>query len=209
MAVKYDPAEWWDGHAQKYWESGDRRTRAHHWKKLTSRISGTCLEVGCAFGHFSRYLRADVGYLGIDISSKFCEYAARENPGRLFLQADLLKLDSWWVDRFEWACCFQTLEHFSELAKPMRTLLRIAPNVAFSVPVEDPKAEKRMCGHRLAWGTREELALALNRAVPGIQVEWLSGGAAHHLVIVHRPYDPTRGETPESTSFLYCTNRDY
>lgn len=155
---------WWNMIAGKYNARRDLRDDPKEFPKLAELCQendGPVLEVGCAFGVFSRYLHPGVHYLGMDISERLIERARELHPDRLFLTADIMSSEfgNEANKPFTTVACFQTLEHFVDPKLVVAKLRRVSRSrLVFSVPYGIPsRASAEADGHVAGWSSPEAL----------------------------------------------------
>lgn len=162
MAV-VNSAEWWNRMVPRYEERGDYRNRPSEFARSALHVFGPVLEIGCAFGEFTKYLSVDTQYIGFDISQALIEKARARHPDRMFVRANVLKMGvAQWHKTFNTTCAFQVLEHFtkSNLAIVLNKIQSMTRHsLVFSVPRGLPSAgQKKHDGHLIGWIDEEDLA---------------------------------------------------
>jgi len=161
--MQLNSAEWWETKAQKYKDKSDARDRPGEGRTAASLVTGTVLELGSAFGHFSAYLKKSTQYLGIDISKVLVDEARKNYPGRLFVQANVTNFSlRQWGKCVDHVCAFQVLEHFKseDLHKLLTLLSGISrKSLIFSVPRGKPSPSAlKNDGHLIGWTDEAELS---------------------------------------------------
>jgi len=162
-------AEWWNSMASRYEARGDLRERPDEYTTAASLIGdGPVLEVGCAFGQFSKYLKDRITYVGMDISSELIVRARKWHPQYVFVCANAARLgEHQWGKAFEHTCSFQMLEHFTweafdALMKNLKKVTRTS--LIFSVPRGLPSAaDAKADGHLIGWEDEADLATCFRR----------------------------------------------
>ena len=178
-------AEWWNSMAGRYQERGDLRERPDEYAEAASHlVGGPVLELGCAFGQFSKYVPSDISYIGMDISSELIKRARKLHPDKLFVCANGAKLGSkQWGKAFAHVCCFQMLEHFTweDFTALMQNVAGLAQvSLLFSVPRGLPsRADAKADGHLIGWRDEEDLEKCFKQF--GESVEFMPC-AANHLM---------------------------
>ena len=161
--MQLNSAEWWETKAQKYIGKSDARDRPGEGRIAAQLVTGSVLELGSAFGHFSSYLPKSTQYLGIDISEVLVTEARKNYPDRVFVQANVTKFSlRQWAKCVDHVCAFQVLEHFT--SEDLHSLLKILAGISrksliFSVPRGKPgPSARKNDGHLIGWTDEEELS---------------------------------------------------
>lgn len=166
--------EWWDKMADCYEQRGDLRERPAEYAEAAKLLKeGPVLEVGCAFGQFSKYVPYYVDYLGMDVSSELIERAKKRHPNRMFVCANATRLgEHQWGKVFRHTCCFQMLEHFTwkDFDALMKKLAQVTrESLIFSVPRGIPtEADAKADGHLIGWADEAELTKCFRKYGTGI-----------------------------------------
>lgn len=167
--------QWWNKMAGRYQERGDLRERPKEYADAAAQIiGGPILELGCAFGQFSKYVPEYITYLGMDVSSELINRARTLHPDKLFVCANGAKLSKkQWGKAFAHVCSFQMLEHFTwpdfdELMKNIEQLAQVS--LIFSVPRGMPsKADAKADGHLIGWKDEEDLEKCFTKYGKSVQ----------------------------------------
>jgi len=164
MDVKQvNSADWWDEIHDAYLERDDLRIRDEEFSTLRNYIlGGPVLEIGPAFGEFTKYLDYSIHYLGLDICPKLIDSARERHPNRIFVCGNALNLEKHqWDKAFKHTVAMQVLEHFTwpDFNKIMQNIKNVTKHsLIFSVPkgeANEKTAQKN--GHLIGWQTEEEL----------------------------------------------------
>jgi len=144
---------WWDNRCMDYIKKNDLRIRTEEDAAAARCVTGTIIEIGCAFGGFSNSLLPNVQYLGIDISAAMIHKARQFYPERIFIRQSLEEAVGSMKKAFTTACAFQLLEHFSDVNVPLGMLSQIArKRIIFTVPRGLPQNHQRdNDGHVVGW----------------------------------------------------------
>ena len=180
--AQLNSAEWWDNIVDQYEQRNDRRDRAGEYREVARFVTGPVIEVGSAFGAFTRYLPPKTQYLGIDISGRLVRAARKAEEKYPFLHADFLTMElSPFKQAFDCAVSLQVLEHFEvddfkEIISRFKLVAR--KRLIFSVPRGMPTEDSRRGdGHVNGWRDEADLATALDSFG---KVKWFKG-EPHHL----------------------------
>lgn len=160
MDAMINTKAWWNAKGQKYTAKNDDRDRPDEARIAAGYIVGNIvLEVGVAFGHFSKYIPDNVGYIGIEISDYLIGEARKNYPSRLFIHADVMELNGQWYEAVDTVCAFQLLEHFHNPFLVAKHLKNIAKHrLIITVPRGMPnEAALRDDGHIFGWEDEEHL----------------------------------------------------
>jgi len=165
--------KWWDMKALKYLDKGDDRDRPDEFKAAAKLLDGSVVEIGCAFGNFSKYLPESQRYVGVDHSSFMIEIARERFPRRSFDCMDvtqIIRLSL--VNAFDWGVCMQTLEHFSAIDGMMKAIKSMTrKGLVFTVPKGIQSATAvRNDGHINEWATEADFLADFGRF--GIVERW-------------------------------------
>ena len=156
--------QWWDEVSLKYEECGDLRERPEEYTTFGNLVSykAKVLEIGSAYGMFSRYIPVDCEYTGWDISMKLINKAYELNP-HTYVRKDIALYSPCAEDaqKFDYTVCFQTLEHFNKaiFVNVMHKIKFLTKKeLLFSVPKGKPSAERMKAeGHLIGWDDEKEL----------------------------------------------------
>ena len=174
---------WWQHKHQRYQERGDLRERADEFRVLAAWCRGPVIEVGCAFGAFSRYLPAECGYLGLDIGG--VARAREMNPGRIFVDGDVFAVAPFLAGAAETVVAMQFIEHFEAPVVALDVLRKISRRrLVFSVPRGEPSPSQRSAkgdGHMIGWRDEDAMLPLLS---PYGRVEFVAGAQNHISGIV-------------------------
>jgi len=166
--------KWWDMKAQKYLDKGDDRDRPDEFKAAAKLLTGSVLEVGCAFGNFCKYLPESQLYTGLDHSEFMIEIARERHPKRKFMCRSIFNGLCTFKKDFDWGLCMQTLEHFSPVyfknaIEIIRSMTR--KGLVFTVPMGIQSATAvRNDGHINEWATEHDFLADFGRF--GIVERW-------------------------------------
>jgi len=150
--------------ASRYEARGALRERPDEYTQAGALLqNGPVLEVGCAFGQFSKYVNENINYVGMDISSELIDCARLWHPSKIFVCANAANLgEHQWGTSFAHTCCFQMLEHFTwdNFDKLMLTISKVTrESLVFNVPRGIPSAaDKKADGHLIGWADEYELS---------------------------------------------------
>lgn len=182
--MQVNSSEWWDSMVEGYESNQDYRNRPNEFDALARYITGgPVLEIGPAFGEFSRYLAPDLQYLGMEISPRLAEEARKRHPDKLFVCADIARIGvKHWAKAFQHTVACQVLEHFDRetFCTVMEKLCGMTrESIIFSVPKGMPSPSQRKGdGHLIGW--EDELDLMKDFSAFG-EVSLLCGMPENHL----------------------------
>ena len=105
------------------------------------RKTGKLLEIGCAYGYFTKYF-SENGFkaIGIDISSYAIKIAKSKFPGLKFSIGDIQKRTKFKNGEFDVIVALEVLEHCKKLKKVLKEIKRILKKggiLLISVPATD------------------------------------------------------------------------
>lgn len=108
-------------------------------KVLSFKKKGTLLDIGCAYGLFLTYVHPHFECYGVDISEHAIENAKKRLPKKIQLSVGSVENLNF-KHKFDVICCFDTLEHVSDLdlaLKVIKVHLKKGGIVVLLVPVYD------------------------------------------------------------------------
>ena len=193
--------EFWERVAKDYEAVQDRRERPFEFRQIAKIvISGDpILEIGSAFGMFTKYLHPSVHYVGMELSPSMVAKSRALFPGRAFFCLDMMKAGAEWDGVFSTGIAGQLLEHFPDLETPMGPIKRIVRDrLIFSVPrgkIKDKAGAWLADGHILSWADEDEIAADLKSFG---RVDFFKGAPNHICgVVTWNGPPPFIPETPK------------
>lgn len=178
-----DNAGFWDWACREMIRRGDYRDRPEDYVPVAQRCLGPVVEVGPAFGEFSRYLKPTVGYVGLEIGHAFCTEARRRYRERVFVEVDVIEFAGQFPGVFRTAVAMQVLEHYARPRQMLDALERLATERIIVTVPRGPvsKAVREADGHKMEWMNDGELKMTLE---PYGKVEVFAGAENHVCAMV-------------------------
>ena len=109
-SIMTNTPEFWEHMHDVFLGNNDLRDNPEEYPVIASLAKGDILELGCAFGQFSKYVQGH-RYTGVDISRKLLARARHDFPGRDFIRSDIQSLP-FKCKEFDTCVILQTIEHF-------------------------------------------------------------------------------------------------
>lgn len=122
--------------------SGIRADHRARYELAATIVGGSVIDAACGCGYGSAIL-ADAGcrVRGVDVSEEAIAWAQAhyQRPGIVYTRADAAIVSG----SYDWAVCFETLEHVEDDGALLRALAQRAPRLLLSVPNQDEVPFKR------------------------------------------------------------------
>lgn len=159
-----DPNFWEEKH-RLLLERNELKDRPKEFIPASRLVKFPVIELGSAFGMFSKYLPSNEVYIGIDSCLSMITWAKEHFPGRTFEQwhtADKRFLETY-QGRFRTVCAFQLIEHFPSIEIFMAIAKSLATErLVFSVPRGIPSEKFQLyAGHLIGWKNEKQMQATL------------------------------------------------